>query len=46
VCDTFPDSKRRDLHGLLDQLRAAHPGLADSVRDALYGRTETGLLVI
>lgn len=46
VCDTFPDSKRRDLHGLLDQLRAAHPGLAESVRDALYGRAETGLTVL
>lgn len=46
VCDTFPDSKRRDLHGLLDQLRAAHPGLTESVREALYGRAEPGLTVL
>jgi tRNA 2-thiocytidine biosynthesis protein TtcA len=37
VCDTFPDSSRRNLGQLLEQMREVHPELEVSVRDALYG---------
>jgi tRNA 2-thiocytidine biosynthesis protein TtcA len=36
VCDVAPQSSRRDVGALLETMRAAHPGLAESVRDALY----------
>ncbi len=37
VCDNYPASQRRNMGTMLDTLRAQHPGLAASVRDALYG---------
>lgn len=36
VCDSFPESRRRDLKQLLGSFRALHPALNDSVRKALY----------
>ncbi len=38
VCDPFPRSRRRDLKQMIDGFRSLQPQLADSVRDALYGR--------
>ena len=38
VCDRVPDSKRRDLKGLVDGFRALQPEVDASVREALYGR--------
>lgn len=38
VCDRVPDSKRRDLKGLIEGFRAMQPGVDASVREALYGR--------
>lgn len=40
VCDTFPDSSRRTLGELLNQMRELHPELEVSVRDALYGNAD------
>ncbi|MEZ4436160.1 MAG: ATP-binding protein [bacterium] len=37
VCDTVPDSKRRDLKALVDGFRAMQPDVDASVREALYG---------
>lgn len=37
VCDTWPDSRRRDLKQLVDGLRAQQPEIDASVREALYG---------
>jgi tRNA 2-thiocytidine biosynthesis protein TtcA len=37
VCDSFPESSRRNVGDLIDQLRSFHPELAASVRAALYG---------
>jgi tRNA 2-thiocytidine biosynthesis protein TtcA len=36
VCDGIPDAQRRLQGELLQQMRALHPGLDASVRDALY----------
>lgn len=38
VCDSYPDSKRRDLKQLVSQFRAMQPEVDASVREALYGR--------
>ncbi len=40
VCDTYPDSKRRDLKQLVDRFREMQPEVHDSVREALYGSAE------
>ena len=37
VCDSFPQSSRRDVGELIDQMRRFQPELAVSVRTALYG---------
>lgn len=37
VCDNFPQSRRRDLKGAIEHIRAIQPDLHGSVRDALYG---------
>lgn len=37
VCDTYPESRRRDLKQLLNDFRALHPAVGSSVRTALYG---------
>jgi tRNA 2-thiocytidine biosynthesis protein TtcA len=40
VCDQWPDSSRRNLGVLLEQMREVHPELEQSVRDALYGAAD------
>ncbi len=37
VCDSFPESRRRDLKQLITGFRALHPQVGASVRTALYG---------
>lgn len=37
VCDSHPDSKRRDLKALVERFRQMQPEVHDSVREALYG---------
>jgi tRNA 2-thiocytidine biosynthesis protein TtcA len=37
VCDTFPDSKRRDLKAVVADLARVQPEMLASVRQALYG---------
>lgn len=37
VCDTFPDSKRRDLKAVVADLARVQPDILASVRQALYG---------
>lgn len=37
VCDSHPESRRRDLKELLDSFGALHTDVRDSVRTALYG---------
>jgi len=37
VCDSYPESRRRDLKGLVDGFRALQPDVDASVREALYG---------
>lgn len=37
VCDTFPDSQRREMGELLNRMREVHPQLDESVREAIYG---------
>ena len=39
VCDTFPDSKRRDIKHILQSLSHSQEELYDSVRDAIYGKS-------
>ena len=41
VCDTFPRSSRRDIGQMVKQMRALHPELTESVRQALYGEAAT-----
>lgn len=45
VCDSYPESRRRDLKQMLDGFRGLNPQLSASVRDALYGRND-GLVVL
>lgn len=40
VCDSYPRSKRREVGELVAALRAKHPELDASVREALYGASE------
>ena len=37
VCDSFPDTKRRDLKSLLQGLSEAQPELYAAAREAIYG---------
>ncbi|MCB9544332.1 MAG: hypothetical protein H6706_00390 [Myxococcales bacterium] len=46
VCDSFPASRRRDLKGVIETLRAVSPDLHASVRAALYGGEPAALSVI
>ncbi|MCA9543766.1 MAG: hypothetical protein KC613_05230 [Myxococcales bacterium] len=41
VCDPFPRSRRRDLKQLVDGFRTLQPQLAQSVREALYGKGDS-----
>ena len=37
VCDSFPESRRRDVKGVLAELSRLQPEVLASVRQALYG---------
>lgn len=37
VCDSFPESRRRDLKKLVSDFRALQPSVDESIRAALYG---------
>ncbi|MFN3202405.1 MAG: ATP-binding protein [Bradymonadia bacterium] len=39
VCDSFPESRRRDLKRLLEQFKQLQPHVAASIRGALYDRS-------